>query len=448
VPWRSARACASVAFETSGSVAPRVEVWSRKSAPRTIAATQPARSHGLVVEGLSEETDYELRILVPGDRRPPAHRFRTLGVTAQDVRIERLVDSARIVWSTGVPVRAFVNYWPRGGDGRGAPPAIRQSRLPAGGPTSSHLAIVDGLDPGFAYTVVIGSVTAEMESARSPELTIPSAADRIAELVSIIRRFDERVMRGRLDDLAREKKAAEDARRISSPEYRKARRDSVLAGIGSYLSQLEQIGRAFCPLSASLFASPKVYLREKIRVYEFLCLAGHLERFCAIERIEFSSGLSGCARGPFVLSRASTLPPDAEVVRVPLPSTVRWMTFSPAAVDVTVFGNQERSTTSFSVARAAAVRRAELALEIKDLVPELHWEARINDSVDLTLGLPAGERGLIRRVTLHHAFDPALLVEGVNRLSLTIRPTPGTSCLTTPDIAGVELRLERSGRTP
>ncbi|MBI4861293.1 MAG: fibronectin type III domain-containing protein [Candidatus Riflebacteria bacterium] len=434
---------ALISFETAKPFAPSIEYWSASSEPATLVSTVVATSHELWLEGLKEGTAYEFRVLCPGGIVSLKRSLLTRKVVVEDLSIVRDLSSARISFKTTVPARAFLGYSAEPRSGR--PAGIPQSRALQGGPAKVHQGVADQLEPDCAYTLVLSFLTEDLESARSSQLRIPSATVIIGELISTIRRFDCEAVIVRMNSLLRRRRDRKEETSAQFELERRKRRDRIQRTLEADVVALRRIAARFCPLASHLFASERVFVSEKVKVYEFLSLADHLERFCALEGIPVSTGLSGADRGSFSCGyRSSMVAPEIAPLAVPSPTL-----FMSGKIDFVVpdfFNKRESVDISVPVTHVATVRRAEVMLDVNGLEPELTFEARINGKVHLVFRSPVDAVGFQRRQLIYHGFDPALLLEGMNRISIALKPIPGILCQETPNLGAAQLRLERSER--
>ncbi|MBI4859394.1 MAG: fibronectin type III domain-containing protein [Candidatus Riflebacteria bacterium] len=422
---------------------PVVEYWGRSGDPTAVTTGVRSTRHELMLSGLDEATRYDYRVSAFPGVEPITGHFRTGSIEVSGFAVERRPDSALVTFRTSLPAVATLNYWPRGSRSGSAvqmKPAL--SRL---GP--DHRGLATQLDPDVEYALVLALVTPDLEAVRSTEYTIPSARAIIADLVRTIRDYqtEAATVTQRMQALLEQRNSAVARRRLGSPEYLKARRLSVERVLGGTLASLRRIAPRLRPLSRTLFDSDQVFLEAKIRVYEALCVADHLERFLGLEGIPLGSGLAQADRGSFQLRETSVLP-HAEELALALPPSSHFMTNRPSTFDPVLWGKIERWTTRARVPPGHRILRAELMLDYDGMDPRLFFEARLNGKVALVFRRAIDAPKPKGRVKQYHQFDPALLLDGENEVKLELSPIPGQASLATPFVFGLALRLERAAR--
>ena len=148
-----------------------------------------------------------------------------------------------------------------------------------------------------------------------------------------------------------------------------------------------------------------------------------------------------------------TLFPDAEVVPVPFDGI---MSFKPrfsgnlALYDVMdEISRVEEKSVRLDLADVARIDGAEVVLETWALKPDQILEVSINERVLLEFRVRGHEfrtsetrRKILR---LYHPFDPRVLKEGANQITLRIRVVPGGDPMDSAALNSAFLRLRRRG---
>jgi hypothetical protein len=345
-------------------------------------------------------------------------------VLVEKLVVTRGLSTALIEFTTSRPMRAILTYWRT--DVTNAP---RHAQREGGAAGTSHAIGLEQLDPEAEYAAQAAFVDDDLESSRSAPIVIPSAVTILNETLTLLREIDQRRLVSLLRSLS-----------VRIGEGRDARRARVRAMLAPEVTRLASIATRFAPLAARLFTSGGVFLRDKVRVYELLTVADHLDRFCEHEGVGLVTGPGGMDRGPLRLADRELLR-EPEVVPLPIPAPPAFMSAGGTIADASLFGKHTGVSIPFRVTGLAGVSRAEVELSLRSLSPLQYFEVRVNDAVDLVVhGRAVGEN--TPQKFFHH-LDPALLMEGANRITLTLHSLPGLMSLDTPWVDGMSMRLER-----
>jgi hypothetical protein len=203
------------------------------------------------------------------------------------------------------------------------------------------------------------------------------------------------------------------------------------------------VGRARTAVEQAVALAPRVLgedgigLPEKLRLYRMLTPLFHVDAACDMLGVPYVTGATRALPPRFRLGREAPGPTGrARRERVSL--RMKGEPFVPASAPLglleegvpknTLF--RREATVRFTLANVSEHRRAALYLPAGTFnpihQPELFWEVSLNQQVPLVLRYDARTaRSEPPRPGLYHSFDPRLLAEGTNELTVRLQQIPG-----------------------
>ncbi|MBI3894284.1 MAG: serine/threonine protein kinase [Candidatus Wallbacteria bacterium] len=209
------------------------------------------------------------------------------------------------------------------------------------------------------------------------------------------------------------------------------------------------------PAVAGFLDSSRVALEEKGHLYSALSRLQDPDFFCERYGLAASSAATRSLPPSWSCTNASQLSGAEEL---PLPFS-GIMTFKPKVLDKLIsydllddISRVEYKETELQVKDSSSIRLAELVLETWALKPDQWFSVSINGRLELEFrprGLESRER-LFKKETLslYHPVDPSCLLEGKNRLRVSIHSFPPGAVPESAALNAASLFVVRTGGGP
>lgn len=405
----------SLAFTTPIAWSPAIEFGEPNGPLRLVRETGPPRTdHRFGLRGLNPGQTYRWRFVYPDGVRDGGGELKTPNVNLTQGAQVYSVLKVEQEFTTDQPVRCRVELTPRGRSAAPVPVLVEEQD------SRRHLVSAGLVVPGEACTLKVLLLRSEGDPLLIAEWPVASLSERLDALGQQLTDIQPEPI---VQALVKAKNAG------APPDQLAAQATRTIARSRAALDSLIGMGQ--------VLAEDAVGLSEKLRLYRMLAPLIQLDAGCDFLGVPFSTGASRALPPSF---RAAAMAPmnreRAQVKEIKLPGPKEPFVPQGSALGLLENGLPKGSVAKFEATRrftmtgVGSVKKAALFLPAQEFdaqfAPELFFTVSLNQQVPLLLRYDVNAaHKQIPPDGLTHTFDPRLLAEGSNELTVRLIQIPG-----------------------